>query len=173
MLSIPLNHQVCGDIWRIACSEYLSRGISIILAWKLQIHTQSSILLHLVRLIMVVLNYFWPRIHPSIVLGLVSLFLQLFFFFINFLKCSTNFRFIFDSNDSSSRGRLLLKVMGPMVGRILKIPCKFQMGQSQGQERRRSRKQCKDWCNPLEPSLQIYRARPQHSRWTWKKKNQL
>jgi hypothetical protein len=30
-----------------------------------------------------------------------------------------------------------------MVGRILKIPCKFQMGQSQGQE------QCKDWCNQL------------------------
>jgi hypothetical protein len=55
---------------------------------------------------------------------------------------------------------------GPMVDRILKIPCKFQMGQSQGQERRRSRKQCKDWCNPLGPSLQIYRARPQHSRWS-------
>jgi len=34
-----------------------------------------------------------------------------------------------------------------------------EMGQSQGQERRRSRKQCKDWCNPLGPSLQIYRAR--------------
>jgi len=29
----------------------------------------------------------------------------------------------------------------------------------QGQERRRPRKQCKDWCNPLGLSLQIYRAR--------------
>jgi hypothetical protein len=27
-------------------------------------------------------------------------------------------------------------------------------------ELRRSRKQCKHWCNPLGPSLQIYRARP-------------
>jgi hypothetical protein len=41
------------------------------------------------------------------------------------------------------------------------------MSQSQGKERRRSRKQCKDWCNPLGPSLQIYRVRPQHSRWAW------
>jgi hypothetical protein len=30
--------------------------------------------------------------------------------------------------------------MGTMVDRILKILCKFQMNQSQGQERRRSRK---------------------------------
>jgi hypothetical protein len=60
------------------------------------------------------------------------------------------------------RGRILLKrggMMGPMVGRILKIPCQFQMGQSQGQERRRSRKQCKEWYNLLGPSLQIYQAR--------------
>jgi hypothetical protein len=53
---------------------------------------------------------------------------------------------------------ILHQLMGPIVDRILKIPCKFQMGQSQGQEWRRSRKQCKDWCNPLGPSLQIYWA---------------
>jgi hypothetical protein len=74
------------------------------------------------------------------------------------------------------RGQILLRrggMVGTMVDRILKIPCKFQMGQSQGQERRRLRKQYKDWCNSLGPSLQIYRARPQNSRWAWKNKNQL
>jgi hypothetical protein len=51
-------------------------------------------------------------------------------------------------------------------GRLnLKDPLQVPDGQSQGQERRRSRKQCKDWCNPLGSSLQIYRARPQHLRW--------
>uniref|UniRef100_A0A2N9FHY6 Reverse transcriptase n=1 Tax=Fagus sylvatica TaxID=28930 RepID=A0A2N9FHY6_FAGSY len=35
------------------------------------------------------------------------------------------------------------------MGLALKILCKFQMGQLQDQEPRRSRKQCKDWCNPL------------------------
>ncbi|XP_057983629.1 uncharacterized protein LOC131168314 [Malania oleifera] len=57
------------------------------------------------------------------------------------------------------RGRILLRrggMMGAMVDRVLKIPCKFQMGQSQSQELRRLRKQCKDWCNPLGPSSQIY-----------------
>jgi hypothetical protein len=63
----------------------------------------------------------------------------------------------YDAGDDSRSNPF--EMMGPMVDRILKIPYKFQMGQSQGQERRRSRKQCKDWCNPLGPSLQIYRAR--------------
>ena len=44
---------------------------------------------------------------------------------------------------------------------VLKILCKFQMGQLQDQEPRRSRKQCKDWCNPLGMKL----TRAQHSRW--------
>jgi hypothetical protein len=68
----------------------------------------------------------------------------------------------YDVGDVTIRGRILFRrggMMGPMVDRILKIPCKFQMGQSQGQEQRRSRKQCKDWCNPLGLSLQIYRRR--------------
>jgi hypothetical protein len=34
--------------------------------------------------------------------------------------------------------------MGTKVGLVLKILCKFQMGQLQDQEPRRSRKQCKD-----------------------------
>ena len=40
-------------------------------------------------------------------------------------------------------------MMGTKVGLVLKILCKFQMDQLQDQEPRRSRKQCKDWCNPL------------------------
>jgi hypothetical protein len=51
-------------------------------------------------------------------------------------------------------------MMGTKVGLVLKILCKFQMGQLQDQEPKRSRKQCKDWCNPLEMKL----ARAQHSR---------
>jgi hypothetical protein len=50
------------------------------------------------------------------------------------------------------RGRILLRregMMGTKVGLALKILYKFQMGQLQDQEPRRSRKQCKDWCNPL------------------------
>ena len=50
------------------------------------------------------------------------------------------------------RGRILLRrggMMGTKVGLALKILCKFQMGQLQDQEPRRSRKQYKDWCNPL------------------------
>ena len=45
------------------------------------------------------------------------------------------------------------KLMGTKVGLVLKIICKFQMGQLQDQELRRSRKQCKDWYNSLETSL--------------------
>uniref|UniRef100_A0A2N9H7E8 RNA-directed DNA polymerase n=1 Tax=Fagus sylvatica TaxID=28930 RepID=A0A2N9H7E8_FAGSY len=51
------------------------------------------------------------------------------------------------------------RVMGTKVGLVLKILCKFQMGQLQDQEPRRSRKQCKDWCNPLGMKL----ARAQQS----------
>ena len=40
-------------------------------------------------------------------------------------------------------------LMGTKVDLALKILCKFQMGQLQDQEPRRSKKQCKDWCNPL------------------------
>jgi hypothetical protein len=45
------------------------------------------------------------------------------------------------------RGRILLRrggMMGTKVGLLLKILCKFQMGQLQDQEPRRSGKQCKD-----------------------------
>jgi hypothetical protein len=62
------------------------------------------------------------------------------------------------------RGRILLRrggMMGTKVGLVLKILCKFQMGQLQDQEPRRSRKQCKDWCNPLGMKL----ARAQQSKW--------
>jgi hypothetical protein len=62
------------------------------------------------------------------------------------------------------RGRILLRrggMMGTKVGLVLKILCKFQMGQLQDQELRRSRKQCKDWCNPLGMKL----ARAQQSKW--------
>jgi hypothetical protein len=62
------------------------------------------------------------------------------------------------------RGRILLRrggMMGPKVGLVLKILCKFQMGQLQDQEPRRLRKQCKDWCNPLGMKL----ARAQQSKW--------
>jgi hypothetical protein len=52
-------------------------------------------------------------------------------------------------------------LMGTKVGLVLKILCKFQMGQLQDQEPRRSRKQCKDWCNPLGMKL----ARAQQSKW--------
>jgi hypothetical protein len=52
---------------------------------------------------------------------------------------------------------------GPHDRPNLKDPLQVPDGQSQGQERRRSRKQCKDWCNLLGPSLQIYRVRHQHS----------
>jgi hypothetical protein len=52
-------------------------------------------------------------------------------------------------------------LMGTKVGLALKILYKFQMGQLQDQEPRRSRKQCKDWCNPLEMKL----ARAQQSKW--------
>ena len=52
-------------------------------------------------------------------------------------------------------------MMGTKAGLILKILCKFQMGQLQDQERRRSRKQCKDWCNPLGMKLE----RAQQSKW--------
>jgi hypothetical protein len=44
---------------------------------------------------------------------------------------------------------LVEEVMGTKVGLALKILYKFQMSQLQDQEPRRSRKQCKDWCNPL------------------------
>uniref|UniRef100_A0A2N9FW43 CCHC-type domain-containing protein n=1 Tax=Fagus sylvatica TaxID=28930 RepID=A0A2N9FW43_FAGSY len=62
------------------------------------------------------------------------------------------------------RGRILLRrggMMGTKVGLALKILYKFQMGQLQDQEPRRSRKQCKDWCNPLGMKL----ARAQQSKW--------
>uniref|UniRef100_A0A2N9I1S8 CCHC-type domain-containing protein n=1 Tax=Fagus sylvatica TaxID=28930 RepID=A0A2N9I1S8_FAGSY len=52
-------------------------------------------------------------------------------------------------------------LMGTKVGLALKILYKFQMGQLQDQEPRRSRKQCKDWCNPLGMKL----ARAQQSKW--------
>jgi hypothetical protein len=52
-------------------------------------------------------------------------------------------------------------LMGTKVGLVLKILCKFQMGQLQDQEPKRSRKQCKDWCNPLRMKL----ARAQQSKW--------
>jgi hypothetical protein len=52
-------------------------------------------------------------------------------------------------------------MMGTKVGLALKILYKFQMGQLQDQEPRRSRKQCKDWCNPLGMKL----ARAQQSKW--------
>ena len=55
----------------------------------------------------------------------------------------------------------LKTLMGRKVGLVLKILCKFQMGQLQDQEPRRSRKQCKDWCNPLGMKL----ARAQQSKW--------
>ncbi|KAL6955045.1 hypothetical protein U1Q18_040756 [Sarracenia purpurea var. burkii] len=38
-----------------------------------------------------------------------------------------------------------IKVVSEMVDRVLEIRCKFYMGQSQDQEQRRSRPQCKDW----------------------------
>lgn len=44
-------------------------------------------------------------------------------------------------------------MMGTMVDRVLKIPCKIKMDQSQGQKLRRAMKQCKDWYNPLGSSL--------------------
>ena len=53
---------------------------------------------------------------------------------------------------------LSLSVTGIKVGLVLKILSKFQMGQLQDQEPRRSRKQCKDWCNPFGMKL----ARAQH-----------
>jgi hypothetical protein len=59
------------------------------------------------------------------------------------------------------RGRIFFRrggMMGTRVGLVLKILCKFQMGQLQDQEPRRSRKQCKDWCNLLGLKL----ARAQH-----------
>uniref|UniRef100_A0A2N9HAU1 Reverse transcriptase domain-containing protein n=1 Tax=Fagus sylvatica TaxID=28930 RepID=A0A2N9HAU1_FAGSY len=62
------------------------------------------------------------------------------------------------------RGRILLRrggMMGTKLGLALKILYKFQMGQLQDQEPRRSRKQCKDWCNPLGMKL----ARAQQSKW--------
>ena len=58
-------------------------------------------------------------------------------------------------NDGNQGG-----MMGTKVGLFLKILCKFQMGQLQDQEPRRSRKQCKDWCNPLGMKL----ARAQQSK---------
>uniref|UniRef100_A0A2N9FY72 Aminotransferase-like plant mobile domain-containing protein n=1 Tax=Fagus sylvatica TaxID=28930 RepID=A0A2N9FY72_FAGSY len=61
------------------------------------------------------------------------------------------------SNDPDS---LVTLLMGTKVGLVLKILCKFQMGQLQDQEPRRSRKQCKDWCNPLGMKL----ARAQQSK---------
>jgi hypothetical protein len=70
------------------------------------------------------------------------------------------------------RGRILLRrggMMGTKVGLVLKILCKFQMGQLQDQEPRRSRKQCKDWCNPLGMKL----VRAQQSKWVCKKENQF
>ena len=60
-------------------------------------------------------------------------------------------------------------LMGTKVGLVLKILCKFHMGQLQDQEPRRLRKQCKDWWNPLGMKL----ARAQHSRWVWKMENQF
>jgi hypothetical protein len=62
------------------------------------------------------------------------------------------------------RGRILLRrggMMGTKLGLALKILYKFQMGQLQDQEPRRSRRQCKDWCNPLGMKL----ARAQQSKW--------
>uniref|UniRef100_A0A2N9GLL5 Reverse transcriptase n=1 Tax=Fagus sylvatica TaxID=28930 RepID=A0A2N9GLL5_FAGSY len=57
-------------------------------------------------------------------------------------------RVIFEPGDwVKIRGRILLRrggMMGTKVGLALKILCKFQMGQLQDQEPRRSRKQCKD-----------------------------
>jgi hypothetical protein len=55
---------------------------------------------------------------------------------------------------------LVEEVMGTKVGLALKILYKFQMSQLQDQEPRRSRKQCKDWCNPLGMKL----ARAQQSK---------
>jgi hypothetical protein len=55
----------------------------------------------------------------------------------------------------------IITMMGTKVGLALKILYKFQMGQLQDQEPRRSRKQCKDWCNPLGMKL----ARAQQSKW--------
>ena len=52
-------------------------------------------------------------------------------------------------------------LMGTKVGLVLKILCKFQMGQLQDQEPRRSRKHYKDWYNPLGMKL----ARAQQSKW--------
>ena len=60
-------------------------------------------------------------------------------------------------------------MMGTKVGLALKILCKFQMGQLQDQKPRRSRKQCKVWCNPLGMKL----AKAQQSKWVWKKENQF
>ena len=52
-------------------------------------------------------------------------------------------------------------VDGNQGGPILKDPLQVPDGPIQDQEPRRSRKQCKDWCNPLGMKL----ARAQHSRW--------
>jgi hypothetical protein len=60
------------------------------------------------------------------------------------------------SNPFEERG-----MMGTKVGLALKILYKFQMGQLQDQDPRRSRKQCKDWCNPLGMKL----AGAQQSKW--------
>ena len=62
-----------------------------------------------------------------------------------------------------------LKIDGNQGGPSRKDPCKFQMGQLQDQEPRRSRKQCKNWCNPLGKKL----TRAQQSKWVWKKENQF
>ena len=51
----------------------------------------------------------------------------------------------FDVGEDSRLNTFEERVMtGTKVGLILKILCKFQMGQLQNQEPRRSRKQCKD-----------------------------
>jgi hypothetical protein len=54
-----------------------------------------------------------------------------------------------------------MNMMGTKMSLALKILCKFQIGQLQDQEPRRSRNQCKDWCNPLGMKL----ARAQQSKW--------
>uniref|UniRef100_A0A2N9J1K8 Reverse transcriptase domain-containing protein n=1 Tax=Fagus sylvatica TaxID=28930 RepID=A0A2N9J1K8_FAGSY len=64
-------------------------------------------------------------------------------------------------NDNAYKVDLPGGMMGTKVGLALKILYKFQMGQLQDQEPRRSRKQCKDWCNPLGMKL----ARAQQSKW--------
>ena len=65
------------------------------------------------------------------------------------------------SNYFNNKLSLSLSVTGIKVGLVLKILSKFQMGQLQDQEPRRSRKQCKDWCNPLGMKL----ARAQQLKW--------